>query len=324
MKQQTAQQIDQEAADWAARVDRGLSAEEQSALDIWLDEDSRRTGAYGRIRAIALQTERIAALGPVHSPGEFIQAEYRGVSRRRMLTAAGAIAAGLVGVGATGWYLLGRGRYVTRKGEVRQLALGDGSVVTLNTATDLALRIDAHDRKVEMTSGEALFDVARDPSRPFVVIAGNTKVRVLGTSFVVRALPGQPVDVLVRKGVVEVSHKDVESPPRRLTANMRAISPIAAEGVPAGIAVTEMTEATTLRALAWREGHIDFEGETLEQAVTEFARYSDTQITVDPDLAREQIAGVYQVNSPVEFARAAAGALRADVSISDGGIHIHK
>lgn len=324
MKQQTAQEIDQQAADWAGKVDRGLSAEEQSELDRWLGADMRRVGAYGRMRAIALQTERVAALGPVHSPREIARAETAWLSRRRLLRTGGAIAASVAVAGVTGWYWLGRGRYETRKGEVRQLALDDGSVVTLNTATELDVQIREDRREVEMAGGEALFDVARDPARPFVVVAGTTRVRVLGTSFIVRALPGQPVQVLVREGTVEVSRSDIAAPPHRLTANMRALSPAVAEGAPTAIAVTDVPQAVVHRALAWRDGHIDFEGETLEQAVIEFARYSDTRIMVDPAFAREQIAGVYQVNDPVGFARAVAGSLRADVIIADNEIRIRK
>ncbi|MHA6768923.1 FecR family protein [Sphingobium ummariense] len=323
MKQQTAKEIDEEAADWAAKVDRGLSAGEQSDLDHWLDQDDRRIGAYGRMRAIALQTERVAALGPVHSPAEFAFAEPRGVSRRRVL-AGGAIAASLIGAGAIGWHQMNRGRYKTRKGEARQLALDDGSVVTLNTETALAVKLGANRRDVEMTRGEALFDVERDPSRPFVVIASDTRVRVLGTSFIVRALPGRPVEVLVRKGLVEVSRNDVVVQPRKLTAYMRAISPIAVEGAPIDIAVADVPKAALDRVLAWRDGHVDFEGETLEQAVTEFARYSDMRITVDPVLAGEQIAGVYQANNPVGFAHAVAGSLRAHVRVVEGEIKIEK
>lgn len=323
MKRQTAREIEEQAAGWAAKVDRGLSASEHSDLDRWLGEDSRRLGAYGRIRAIALQTERVAALGPVHSPEEYGSVEPRGISRRR-LVAGGAAAAGLAAFGAFGWYQQSLGRFETRKGEARQLALDDGSVLTLNTETELAVKLRADRREVTLSHGEALFDVARDPSRPFLISVGNTHVRVLGTSFIVRALPGRPVEVLVREGVVEVRRADTVTPPQRLTANMRAISPPAAEGPSAAMIVAAVPQGAVDRALAWRDGDIDFEGETLGQAVREFARYSDTQISVDPVFAQEEIAGVYQANNPVQFAHSVAGSLRANVIIGDGVIKIVK
>jgi transmembrane sensor len=65
-------------------------------------------------------------------------------------------------------------------------------------------------------------------------------------------------------------------------------------------------EAVT-RELAWREGKLAFEGETLKQAAETFARYSDTRIPIrDPDLAREPVTGLFAANDPVGFGRAIA------------------
>ena len=72
MAVKTAHQIDAEAADWAARLDRGLpSAEDQAALQGWLDGDARALGAFGRMRALALASERARALGPDFDPASF-------------------------------------------------------------------------------------------------------------------------------------------------------------------------------------------------------------------------------------------------------------
>lgn len=327
MKQETAHDIDQQAADWAAKVDRGLSAKEQSDLDAWLADDVRRIGAYGRMRAIALQAERVAALGPVHSPSDFVWTPSPRFSRRNVLVAGGTIAASLAGISLTGWMWLMRGRFFTRKGELRQLVLKDGSVVTLNTDSDVMVNLSKHRREVRLTSGEAMFEVAGDKTRPFVVIAGSTEARVVGTSFVVRALPGKAVQILVREGIVDVLRVDQPAyPSHRLTANMRAVSAAQApSGFSALVAVTSMPEDGMQRALAWRDGRVAFEGETLEQAAVEFARYSDTKIVVDdPGLAKEEIAGLYQTNDPVGFARIAAASLRAEVKITDGEVHIRK
>lgn len=326
MTQDRAQEIDQAAADWAAKVDRGLTAQEQAELDRWLDGDARRIGAYGRMRAIALQTERVAALGPVHSPRDFTGAARAEVSRRRLLTVGSAVAAGLAGAGAVGWSLLMRGHYQTRKGETRQLALSDGSVVTLNTASKIAVRLTRHVREVRLLVGEALFDVAHDAARPFVVLSGATRARVLGTSFVVRALPDEAVQVLVREGVVELSRTDAAlQRPLRMVANTRAVS---AAGSQAGredaIVLSNVSQSVVARALAWRDGMIDFEGVPLGQAASEFMRYSDTLVVVDPDLAQEEIAGLYQTNDPVGFARAVAASLRAEAKVSGGEVLIQK
>src|SRR6218665_1422016 len=132
MTGKTANQIDAEAADWAARTDRGpLSPGEDRQFQDWLAADVRHPGAYARIRAVALYTERAQALGSDFDPGSFVPAN--APSRRRVLRIGGAIAAAaLVGVGGTWQALRLRGRFTTGKGETKVIALQDGSVVTLN------------------------------------------------------------------------------------------------------------------------------------------------------------------------------------------------
>ena len=110
MAGKTAHQIDAEAAAWAARLDRGsLSAEDrEAALEAWLADDVRALGAFGRMRALALSTERAQALGPDFDPALALRLLLICIPRRRMLAAAGAIAAtALIGAG-TAWQLLRR------------------------------------------------------------------------------------------------------------------------------------------------------------------------------------------------------------------------
>src|SRR6185503_12630696 len=94
MAAKTAHQIDAEAADWAARLDRGpLSADDEAALQAWLDGDARALGAFGRMRALALSSERARALGPDFDPASFETAaspESKYVPRRRVMQAGGA------------------------------------------------------------------------------------------------------------------------------------------------------------------------------------------------------------------------------------------
>ena len=205
MPRQTAHEIDAAAAGWAARVDRGpLSGGDQDRLQAWLDSDVRCPGAYARMRGLALNTERARALGPAFDPSRFMPPGRP--TRRAMLWTGGALAAGVAGVGVLGLGAFHRGqRFTTRKGEVQVVALGDGSVVTLNTASRIAVDFSHSRRDIALLGGEALFDVAKDRARPFVVTAGNTQVRAVGTSFTVRRLADSPVQILVREGVVEIT-----------------------------------------------------------------------------------------------------------------------
>ena len=320
MAHRTAQQIDAEAAEWAVRMDRGpLAPDQEQHLRAWLESDPRCLGAFGRMRAIALTSERARALGPDFDPAVFHQTP--AFSRRRMVQLGGAIAASaLVAAGGTWQVLRHRGRFATGKGETKVVALKDGSVVTLNTASEIQVNYSETMRGVELLQGEALFDVARNKARPFVVTAGDTNVRAVGTSFTVRRLEAAPVQVLVREGVVEVSKPASNAPPVRVSANNMAEAPL---NDAAAIAARPVLPAQLHRQLAWEKGQIAFEGETLGQAAAEFARYSDTRIVIDdPALAREEIAGLFKATDPVGFAQKIAISWNARVRVGEGEVHL--
>lgn len=320
----SAPQIDAEAAEWAARMDRGpLGAEQEKLFRTWLGGDIRCIGAYGRMRAIALSSERARALGPDFDPSVFaaVSASAPLFPRRRVLQLGGAIAAGaLVAVGGTWQLLRHRGRFATGKGETKVVALKDGSVVTLNTASEIQVNFSNALRGVELLQGEALFDVAKDKTRPFVVTAGDTDVRAVGTSFTVSRLEAAPVQVLVREGVVEVFKPATDAAPVRVSANNVAEAPLAPD---AAIAARPLAPAQLHRQLAWQTGQIAFEGETLAQAAAEFARYSDTRIVIDdPALAKEEIAGLFKATDPVGFAQTIAISLNAHARIGEGEVRL--
>ncbi|HEY4077826.1 MAG TPA: FecR domain-containing protein [Rhizomicrobium sp.] len=320
MSRKTAREIDAEAAGWAARADHGsLSAEQEQAFQAWVAQDARCLGAFGRMRALALATEKARALGPDFNPADFAPSH----SRRHMLRVGGAIAATALLGAVGGWQLSRRqGRFRTGKGEVKVIALQDGSVVTLNTTSEIRVRFSDQQRSVELVRGEALFDVAKNRARPFVVAAGDTSVRVVGTSFSVRHIDTAPVQVLVREGVVEVfKPTQNETVPLRISANTRAVAPadnadIAARPVPA---------AELHREMAWQAGQLAFEGQTLTEAAAEFSRYSDTRIVIeDSDLANEEIAGLFRANDPVGFAETIAVSLNARAEIGEGEVRLSR
>ena len=312
-RNETASQIDAAAADWAARLDRGvLSPEDEARLDAWLAEDPRRVGAFAKARAVSLYSERARALGPQFDPAAF----GAGVSRvdplfspaRRRLLWGTAAAAGIGGAVLAGYSLTAMGQdYVTRRGEMKVVPLADGSVVNLNTDSRIRVLYTHARRAIHLERGEALFDVAKDAARPFVVQAGDTEVKAIGTSFSVLRLADAPVQVMVREGVVEVNRAR-QAMAVRLTANMRAVAPIAGGlAAPAPIRAVAIAPVEVERAVAWREGRIAFEGETLAEAVRDFQRYSDTRIVIDdPAIAHEEVTGLFQANDPVGFAQAVA------------------
>lgn len=336
----TSKEVDAIAADWAARIDRGeLSADEEQALERWMDSDVRNRGAFMRMRAIALHTERARALGPAFDPDEFVARHSNADSttfvaerdntdstvntpRRSRRLVAVAAAAMVACIAILLGFQLSRGshRYDTRQGEVRVVSLSDGSVVTLNTASRISVQFEEGLRRVRLIEGEALFDVAKDSTRPFIVAAGETSVRAIGTSFTVRRLADDPIKVLVREGVVEVRQPALPTP-IVLTANMLtelSASPGSALPQPQIVDADELN-----RELAWRDGRVAFEAETLAEAAAVFARYSDIRIVIDdPAVAGKQITGLFTANDPISFAKAAAGSLGLTVEVRPGEVHI--
>jgi transmembrane sensor len=341
----TMETISELAARWAVRADAGaLGPDEQRELETWLAADSRHRGAYVRARAQWLDLDRLAALkGPVSAAaGRFPAAEpaaekpapapaaaRAGVGVKSITTAAGLsrrqlLAAGIGTIGVLGgglpWLILheGRDRYTSGIGEVRRIALEDGSTVLLNTASEVTVRLTKQQRDVRLVRGEALFEVAHDKFRPFIVQANDTAVRAVGTAFAVR-LDAAQVDVTVTEGVVEVADSKtmsgggVATPAaskfevKRVAAHERlVIAPSRAQNV------EPIAPAQANRQLAWREGMVSFDGESLLTAVAEINRHNRRQIVVDdPALASMPVVGIFRATDLQGFAAAAAAALKA-------------
>lgn len=320
MVKKTAQEIDVESADWAARIDAGpLSDGQKVALEFWLAGDVRCLGAFARMQAIAAVTDRARALGQSFVPPDVS----RMPSRRILLVGGTAVAAtALVGIVGMGSFPTSSENYRTAKGEARVVALEDGSVLTLNTDTELDVSYSNQRRSVTLLRGEAVFDVAKNPKRPFFVAAGEVTVRVVGTSFSVSKLDASPIQILVREGIVDVSLPARPGAPSvRLLRNNKTLVQSGATGISrSAVGDTELQ-----RSLAWLDGHLAFEGQTLEQAAAEFARYSDTKIVIaDPSLAHEEIAGFYRANDPVGFAKSIAISLNAHVEVGAGKVQLSR
>jgi len=312
-ERETSRYIDETAADWIARLDRGpLSEEETRALDAWLEGDPRRRGALLRANAVSMASESARALGPQFDPDKFggSQPPAGGeISRRKALSWIGAGGAAIAAVAAFG-ISMPAAAITTGLGEVRLVTLDDGSTVMLNTQTSVRVRYSDAERRVELLDGEAFFTILRDPRRAFLVDVGDTRLRVNEGAFRVRKLAERPLDILVDRGGVSLGLKGAPAPVL-LQANSRLVLPLATPGA-ALPAPQPVTPDLLTRELAWREGKIAFEGERLDQAVAEFARYSNLRIEIrDPSLAGEPVTGFFSASDPVGFAHAVAGVFDA-------------
>ncbi len=332
----TAANLDDIAAFWAARLDaRALTADEQVELDAWLASDARCLGAFARARAVLTCTapRRAAALPDMPS-------------RRALLWAGGgAIAAGVAGLAtvAARQPQSYRRRFESSLGEIRHIPLEDGSHITLNTDSALSVEFGATRRLVRLLRGEAYFDVAKNPERPFIVMGPFAQVRTVGTAYNVRLHDAQTIKVEVTSGRVAL-----ESPPSPLMQSLQSVTggwPAATEDLSpvlmdAGhratirlpsdsdkmlISIEAVAGDALARALAWREGQLAFEGESLAEAAAEFARYSPRRLVIaDPDLARRHISGLFATTDPDGFARAAALSLGAKAKVDSDRIVLYR
>lgn len=313
----SASEIDAEAAEWAVRVDaHGLDVEHDPDLQAWLRGDARRAGSFLRAQAAISFLDRGRALASVLPSVEAVVAERP--NRRALITGMGGALA-VAFVGGVGFWTLRPQRLDTRLGEIRRVPLADGSLVAINTKTALDVKMKAKSRRIVLREGEAWFQVAKDSKRPFVVAAGAVRVRAVGTAFSVRRDVEAGIDVMVTEGVVEAWIEGDEASRRRVSAGNRivlagATSPTVAE-----------SPSQIERSLAWRNGEIALDGESLDQAAKLFNRYNGRQIVIeDPALARERFVGLFQTNEPESFAAAVAATLGAVVVEDERAIRISR
>jgi transmembrane sensor len=296
---ETARDIQDQAADWAVKLDAApLGREAQVQFDAWLAGDSRSRGALLRARAgLSLILAPEAEDGVATRPRRL---------NRRMLIGGMSAAAAAVGALVLIPTLAGR-RYSTDIGEIRRVPLADGSLAAINTNTEIAVDLQPDRRSVRLDRGEAWFQVAKDPARPFVVMAGAARVRAVGTAFSVRRR-AMGIEVLVTEGVVEVWSGKAGATRRVSAGNQIFVSDTA------GPAKALHRPLEMDRALAWREGQIVLDGDTIAAAVSEFNRYNTRKIVItDPQLEGRRIVGWFHTNEPESFARAVAASEKAGI-----------
>jgi transmembrane sensor len=311
-----AEAVEDIAALWAVRLDaRPLEQEEESELESWLAASDKHRGALLRAQATLAYLDRAASLAAGSSAASATRPAAPRFGRRTFI-AATASAAAAAGIGAIAIIRPWQQRIDTAIGEVRRVPLQDGSVATLNTDTRLRVAFDSSERVVDLADGEAWFEVAHDAAKPFIVEAGEVRVRAVGTAFSVRRR-GDGADVLVTEGRVLAWRAGDDERPVGVDAGYRIYLGARAPAKPV------KAGAEIERALAWRSGEIAFDGESLGEAVEEFNRYNRRKLVVeDPALAREPLVGFFRANEPESFARAVSPMIGAAAIEEDDRIVI--
>ena len=197
-----------------------------------------------------------------------------------------------------------RHTYSTAVGETGRYLLSDGSTLTMNTNSLVTVDYTDTQRKVTLTKGEANFDVAKNPHKPFMVYAGSGVVQAVGTAFNVRYLASEGVDVIVTEGRVSVVRQSADAPDLpALDIREQAPTLLDAGQTARYSAVTEVIEPLSIdadmlaRKLAWQKGSLIFKGESLQQAIAEISRYTDKQLIIaDSSLGLLEVGGRYRTD----------------------------
>ena len=207
---------------------------------------------------------------------------------------------GVFALAYIGWQQTTVIKVTTGLGEQHSEVLPDHSVVELNTQSEIRVGFTAAERRVELIRGEAFFDVAKDPARPFIVVTDLATAKAIGTRFsVYRALSSTIVTVAEGRVLVLDKQAKADAPADSVerTDVVEVVPGTQAEAQPGR--PVQMRKANVERTFAWRERRLVFEGEPLSTVVEEFNRYNSPPLVIsDPRLREERISGVFGANDP--------------------------
>ncbi len=325
-----------EASAWVAQLETGsLVPADVEALREWTARSPRHAAELRRLARLSLELNALTEMtGPL---AQAAQARRPIVRRRfgsKFLLPAYALASVLVVISLY-WYssqhsgdplipLLVSRSLETAVGEYEEYSMPDGSRISLNTGTQLKVSFDDHQRMVTLISGEALFTVARDENRPFIVAAGNSEVRALGTAFVVRYIQ-EEVEVSVTEGKVMMS--SVGPAFRQTNVPQPQAAPLSPVVLEKGqslrlvvnapekpVEIQVVSETDLRRKLAWREGLLDFHQTPLRQVVMEVSRHSGIKVIIpDEELQHMEYEGLFRVGETEKLLEALD--MRADIEV---------
>ncbi len=339
-------QIRAEATEWLIRFSESeADASMRGEFNEWLRTSPEHVRGYLRVSAFWQEAHRIsgqnvredieALVQLAHKEGNIVPLELdageRAPQRRKIVRGVWASAAAIllaVGIGVATWYGQHRGPvYSTGIGEQRTINLPDGSIVLINARSRIKVNFTGAERGIDLREGQALFKVAHNRARPFIVRSGGASVRAVGTQFdVYRKKSGTVVTVV--EGRVSVS-----KPSRSTFAGAEHASETELH---AGVLVSAGEQAViTARsarrnrmphpeaATAWTEGLLVFEGAPLSEVVHEFNRQNTRRLVLaNADLAGLRISGTFPASGAERIVRFLQERFDVVVTESDDEIRI--
>ncbi len=325
-----ADNVETEAAEWFVKHQGGEASESDVDFQAWLNAAPDNGIAYERCMAAwimsdvlkydrdiqGLMVEARKDIAPVYPFRKIISTYIK-----PMQMAASFII--VIGLASLGLFLFsGDSRYKTHTGQQQIVQLQDGSIVTLNTNTEIQVDYSAKVRRVTLLQGEVYFDVEPDTNRPFVVNVEGNRLHALGTEFNV-IYSEEHIEVDVTEGVVAIKSGGIGiKEGENLLATLKLGE--AANFIAGGSSI-EFEPAEVERINAWREQKIYFKDNRLLDAVQDYNRYLDYEIEIlGEDLKEEKVTGVFQTNDTSSFLFTLKHALNIKVRHRPGKVFLYR
>lgn len=289
-------EVMEQAAEWYALLISDEAREpDRRRWQLWIEASPQHRQAWRYVEQVSQRVmlplkdlpDRRQAADNLHS------ANLRLLRRRRILAGVTILAGGGL-LGSLAWRQPALRSHVlawcadhgTAVGEIREVLLGDGTSVWLNTASafDQDFRTDL--RRLHLRSGEILITTAADRHRPFVVDTSQGRLRALGTRFTVRQEDNQTF-LAVYQGAVELRTADTQ---------VTAIIPAGRQTRFTTTAILPTAAADPARA-AWSKGNLLALDLSIEEVVTELRRYTSSHIGVAPEVAARRVFGTFPLNN---------------------------
>jgi transmembrane sensor len=325
------------AALWCARMADGpLDREQQAGFDTWVREDDANWPAFEAIAGLWDDLDSRADMpemlglraGALNWLRRINGRRWTWLSRKSrwpvwvgMAAAFALVMFGLIGA------MTPQALYQTGVGERRVVALADGSHLSLDAASAVSVRFDHNRRALTLLSGRAKFNVAKDPTRPFTVTAGDHMVVATGTSFSVELVRHQ-MRVVLYEGHVAVldTSEGNKSAAVRLAGKREAADVALTPGHELvssnGSDVARVMPADVDRSLSWEAGQLNFREAPLGETTARMNRYSSTKIIVDPGAENVPIDGVFEAGDTDAFVESVAVLYPVRVIRAQNGVHL--
>ena len=341
----SSREIEQTAAEWLARCDAGTcTGAERAALKDWLAQDSAHKVAYlrlqtawseaGRLRVLAAGRPQDASAHavPTHHRDRRAQmlealqprARPRHIPRTRWFHVAAAAALAACAL-LLGWSLrpdppVAASVYASTLGQVRSFALADGSRATLSSDSRIEVRLLPHARDITLVRGEAIFEVAKDPTRPFTVAAAGYRAIAVGTRYGVRQ-DASNLRVVVTEGTVRL-----ESPASGQPARPAVLLPAGSLALVQGgnVLVRSLAVAQARELLDWPSGMLAFHDAPLSEVVAEFNRFNARKLVLaDGAAAALRVGGNFRWDNEEGFVRLLEAGFPVRAEAGDDRIVLH-